>query len=42
MIEIKGSLNPTVVNTISGTYVVSGSNWKSVPVGTTLKDVKWK
>tara|TARA_B100001079_G_C16187849_1_gene415866 strand:+ start:318 stop:632 length:315 start_codon:yes stop_codon:yes gene_type:complete len=41
MIEIKGSLNPTVVNTISGTYVVSGSNWKSVPVGTTLKDVKW-
>ena len=41
MFEIKGSLNPTVVNTISGTYAVSGSNWKSVPVGTTLKDLKW-
>ena len=41
MFEIKGSMNPTVVNTISGTYAVSGSNWKSVPVGTTLKDLKW-
>ncbi len=41
MFEIKGSMNPTVVNTISGTYAVSGSNWKSVPVGTKLKDIKW-
>ena len=41
MFEIKGSMNPTVVNTISGTYVASGSNWKSVPLGTTLKDIKW-
>ena len=41
MFEIKGSMNPTVVNTISGTYAVSGSNWKSVPEGTTLKDIKW-
>ena len=41
MFEIKGSMNPTVVNTISGTYAVSGSNWKSVPVGTTLKDLKF-
>ena len=41
MFEIKGSMKPTVVNTISGTYAVSGSNWKSVPEGTTLKDLKW-
>ena len=41
MFEIKGYMNPTVVNTISGTYAVSGSNWKSVPEGTTLKDIKW-
>ena len=41
MFEIEGSMNPTVVNTISGTYAVSGSNWKSVPVGTKLKDIKW-
>ena len=41
MITIKGSLNPTVVNTISGTYAVSGSNWISVPEETTLKDLNW-
>ena len=41
MFEIKGSMKPTVVNTISGTYAVSGSNWKSVPEVTTLKDLKW-
>ena len=41
MITIKGSLNPTVVNTISGTFAVSGSNWISVPEGTTLKDLNW-
>ena len=41
MFEIKGSMNPTVVNTISGTYVASGSNWRYVPKGTTLKDIKW-
>ena len=41
MFEIKGSMKPTVVNTISGTYAVSGSNWKSVPEGTELKDIKW-
>ena len=41
MFTIKGSMNPTVVNTISGTFAVSGSNWKSVPVGTKLKDIKW-
>ena len=41
MFKIKGYMNPTVVNTISGTYAVSGSNWKSVPVGTTLKDLNW-
>ena len=41
MFEIKGSMKPTVINTISGTYAVSGSNWKSVPEGTTLKDLKW-
>ena len=41
MITIKGSLNPTVINTVDGTFAVSGSNWKSVPVGTKLKDIKW-
>ena len=41
MITIKGSLNPTVVNTISGTFAVSGSNWVSVPDGTTMKDLNW-
>ena len=41
MITIKGSMNPTVVNTSAGTFAVSGSNWKSVPVGTTLKDLNW-
>ena len=41
MFTIKGSMNPTVVNTTSGTFAVSGSNWKSVPVGTKLKDIKW-
>ena len=41
MFTIKGSMNPTVVNTISGTYAVSGSNWISVPEGTTLKDLNW-
>ena len=41
MFTIKGTMNPTVVNTTSGTFAVSGSNWKSVPVGTTLKDLNW-
>ena len=41
MITIKGSMNPTVVNTSAGTFAVSGSNWKSVPEGTTLKDLNW-
>ena len=41
MIEIRGYMRPTVVNTISGTYAVSGSNWISVPHGTALKDIKW-
>ena len=41
MIEIRGNMRPTVVSTISGTYAVSGSNWISVPKGTTLKDVNW-
>ena len=41
MIEIKGYINPTVIKTNSGNYAVSGSNWKSVPVGTKLKDIKW-
>tara|TARA_B100002003_G_scaffold108261_1_gene100425 strand:- start:13 stop:330 length:318 start_codon:yes stop_codon:yes gene_type:complete len=41
MFTIKGSMNPTVVNTSAGTFAVSGSNWKSVPVGTTLKDLNW-
>ena len=41
MITIKGSMNPTVVNTSAGTFAVSGSNWKSVPEGTELKDIKW-
>ena len=41
MFTIKGSMNPTVVNTTSGTFAVSGSNWISVPEGTTLKDLNW-
>ena len=41
MITIKGSMNPTVVETSAGTFAVSGSNWKSVPLGTNLKDLKW-
>ena len=41
MITIKGSMNPTVINTIDGTFAVSGSNWVDVPVGTKLKDIKW-
>ena len=41
MIEIKGYINPTVIKTNSGNYAVSGSNWKSVPEGTELKDIKW-
>ena len=41
MITIKGSLNPTVINTVDGTFAVSGSNWVDVPVGTKLKDIKW-
>ena len=41
MITIKGSMNPTVVKTNSGNFAVSGSNWVSVPNGTTLKDLNW-
>ena len=41
MIKIKGYINPTVIKTNSGNYVVSGSNWKSVPEGTELKDIEW-
>ena len=41
MIEIKGYINPTVIKTNSGNYAVSGSNWKSVPEGTELKDIEW-
>ena len=41
MFTIKGTMNPTVVNTTSGTFAVSGSNWISVPEGTTLKDLNW-
>ena len=41
MITIKGTMNPTVIKTNSGNYAVSGSNWKSVPEGTELKDIKW-
>ena len=40
-IKIKGSMNPTVVTTSSGTYAVSGSTWLSVPQGTTLTDLNW-
>lgn len=41
VIEIRGHINPTVIKTISGTYAVSGSTWKSVPKGTTLGDIEW-
>ena len=41
MITIKGTMNPTVIKTNSGNYAVSGSNWKPVPEGTELKDIKW-
>ena len=41
MITIKGTMNPTVIKTNSGNYAVSGSNWKSVPEGIELKDIKW-
>ena len=41
MVTIKGTMNPTVIKTNSGNYAVSGSNWKSVPDGTTLKDLNW-
>ena len=41
MITVKGSMNPTVINTVDGTFAVSGSNWVDVPVGTKLKDIKW-
>jgi len=40
-IKVKGSWNPTVVTTSSGTYAVSGSNWVSVPQGTKLTDLNW-
>ena len=41
MITIKGNMNPTVIKTNSGNYAVSGSNWVSVPDGTTMKDLNW-
>ena len=41
MFTIKGTLNPTVINTVDGTFAVSGSNWVDVPVGTKLKNIKW-
>ena len=41
MIKLKGHMNPTVINTVDGTFAVSGSNWVDVPVGTKLKDIKW-
>ena len=41
MIKIKGYMNPTVINTVDGTFAVSGSNWVDVPVGTKLKDINW-
>ena len=41
MFTIKGSMNPTVINTVDGTFAVSGSNWVEVPVETKLKDIKW-
>ena len=41
MIKVKGYINPTVINTVDGTFAVSGSNWINVPVGTELKDIKW-
>ncbi len=41
MFTIKGSMNPTVINTSAGTFAVSGSNWVSVPDGTSLENLKW-
>jgi|TARA_Y100000310_G_scaffold2774_1_gene3601 hypothetical protein len=41
MIAVRGYINPTVINTVDGTFAVSGSNWVEVPVGTKLKDIKW-
>ena len=41
MITVKGTMNPTVIKTIAGTFAVSGSNWVSVPNGTSLKNIKW-
>ena len=41
LITIKGSMNPTVINTVDGTFAVSGSNWVDVPVGPKLKNIKW-
>ena len=41
MKKLKERLNPTVINTVDGTFAVSGSNWVDVPVGTKLKDIKW-
>ena len=41
MIKVNGYMNPTVINTVDGTFAVSGSNWVDVPVGTKLKDIKW-
>ena len=41
MVTIKGTMNPTVIKTNSGNYAVSCSNWKSVPEGTELTDIKW-
>jgi len=41
MIKIKGYMNPTVINTVDGSFAVSGSNWINVPIGTELKDIKW-
>ena len=32
MFTIKGTMNPTVINTVDGTFAVSGSNWVDVPV----------
>ena len=40
-IKVKGSWNPTVVTTSSGTYAVSGSNWIPVPQGTKLTNLNW-
>lgn len=41
-ITIKGPHSPTVFTDGSGkTWVVSGHVWKSAPIGTTLKDVRY-